>query len=285
MLEHRYSFQSLGTQWHIDTEAELEPPIKERIQHSLEQFDSVYSRFRADSLVSQVAVRAGEYIFPENAKQLFGLYKQLYELSGGKVTPLIGDMMSRAGYDATYSLQPQAQKQLPVWDEAMHWDGVTLQTKLPVLLDVGAAGKGLMVDELAKLLEEHAIHEYVIDASGDMRHKGQQSNKVGLEHPLDAAKVIGVVEVQNKSMCASASNRRAWGNGLHHIFDPHEMKPTHDIIATWVVADDAMVADGLATALFFVEPAILAKQFDYDFVRMHANGAVEYSAYFEGALY
>ena len=285
MLRHNYPFEAFGTQWSIETDKEIPVPLKKVIQDTIGLFDVTYSRFRDDSLVTEVSKKAGAYVFPANAKELFSFYKELYELTDGKVTPLVGDMISRAGYDASYSFKSVEQQPVKRWEDAIDWDGTILHTKEPVTLDVGAAGKGYMVDCIARILDKKHIKEYVIDASGDLRHKGTAENKVGLENPLDTAKIIGVVEVQNKSLCASASNRRAWGDGMHHIFDPDTGAPTNDILATWVLADEAMVADGLATALFFTNPKKLRGKYDFEYARVHSNGTVEYSPYFEKGLF
>lgn len=55
----------------------------------------------------------------------------------------------------------------------------TLTLNEPALIDVGAAGKGLLVDGIAALLDD----DYVIDASGDLLHHADASAVVGLEHP------------------------------------------------------------------------------------------------------
>ena len=209
----------------------------------------------------------------------------MYDTTSGKVTPLIGNVLSQAGYDADYSFVARDLERVAKWDDILSFEGTTLTTCQPILLDFGAAGKGYLIDLLANILVEHSIDEYVIDASGDLKHKGNFENRVGLEHPLDTSKVIGVVDVRNKSLCASASNRRAWGNDMHHVFDPDALSPTRDIIATWVIADDAMAADGLATALFFTNPDALREIADFEFVRMYKDGGVEYSPYFADKLF
>lgn len=134
----------------------------------------------------------------------------------------------------------------------MRWNGTTVTTTRPVTLDFGAAGKGCLVDEVAEILEKAGVSEYVIDASGDIRQRGDEPQKIGLENPYDTTSVIGVANVQNTSLCASASNRRRWGNDLHHVLDGRTGQPTNNVVATWVVADSTMVADGLATALFCI---------------------------------
>jgi len=103
----------------------------------------------------------------------------------------------------------------------------------PVLLDVGAAGKGYLVDIIGELLEEQGTIAYCIDAGGDILRKsmGNDTIRIGLEHPSDATQAIGVVELGNGSICGSAGNRRTWA-GLHHIMDPQTTKPVRTIIAT-----------------------------------------------------
>jgi len=285
MPKHSHSFEALGTQWGIETPAKLNKQTLLAIHDHIEAFDVAYSRFRNDSLVHEVSTHEGVFAFPHDAVKLFDFYRRLYELTHGKVTPLIGDMLERAGYDAHYTLVAKPQTPILSWDDVMRWNGEVLNTTQPVTLDVGAAGKGYLVDLLSELLEKEGILEYVIDASGDLRHKGSSPNRVGLEDPREPGKVIGAIDVINKSLCASAINRRAWGNGLHHIFDPDTMLPTKEIVATWVITDDTMTADGIATSLFFVEPEVMSDTYQFEYVRMHADGAIDYSPAFEGKLF
>jgi thiamine biosynthesis lipoprotein len=285
MLPHSLQFDAIGTKWRIETVAPLTPTITNEITVTIESFDQTYSRFQPNSLVAQVARSAGFYHFPDDSIALFKFYRALYDLTNVKVTPLIGAMLEKAGYDASYSLSSHPQTSLPTWDEAMAWHDTTLTTMQPVVIDVGAAGKGYLVDKISHLLDAAGIDEYVVDASGDIRHRGTYKNLVGLENPFDTTEVIGSIAVQNESLCASATNRRVWGDDLHHIFDPHTMEPTRDIVATWVIAEQGMVADGLATALFFARPERFQEAFQFEYVRMHYNGSLEYSSRFKEGLF
>jgi thiamine biosynthesis lipoprotein len=202
------------------------------------------------------------------------------------MSPLVGRTLETLGYDRGYSLRPHAvPAAVPAWRDTLAWDGAALTTVRPVVIDVGAAGKGYLVDILGALLATHGITAFVIDASGDMLHAGDAGIRVGLEHPLDPTRAIGVVNLSDGSLCASASNRRAWGEGLHHVIDATTGLPARRVIATWVVAATALEADGLATALFFAEPARLAREFGFEFVRMFADGRVESSAGLDGELF
>jgi thiamine biosynthesis lipoprotein len=285
MLQYKHAFGAIGTKWQIETAEPLSRQTVHDIDTLIESYDKTYSRFRSDSTVTQMTKAAGTYIFSDDSIELMKFYRTLYTVTNGQVTPLIGSMLEKAGYDATYSLQAQKLLALPSWDEAMQWNGATVTTTQPITLDIGAAGKGYLIDSLGSLLKRNNIDEYVIDASGDLIHKGSSENIVGLEHPLDPSKIIGTIAVQNSSLCASASNRRAWNNDMHHIFNPNMKQPVRDTIATWVIAQQAMIADGIATALFFTDPKKLLQSFDFHYLRMHRDGSIEYSSKFKEGLF
>jgi len=285
MLLSKHTFEALGTQWEIITDRPMSRTLIDTINNRIELFDSAYSRFRSDSIVTQMAKSAGSYVFPDDVMPLMDFYKELYDATLGKVTPLIGRSLELSGYDANYSFIERSQVPVPSWGEVLKIEGSVLTTTRPVVLDVGAAGKGYLVDIVGSLIDQQGISDYVVDASGDLIHKGSIQNRVGLEHPFQPDTIIGVIDVQNRSICASATNRRSWGEGLHHIFDPDTQAPVKGIVATWVVADTALIADGLATALFFTEPAVLAEQFNFEYVRMNEKGAIDYNHKFSGELF
>ena len=90
---------------------------------------------------------------------------------------------------------------------------------------------------------------------------------------------------RSSALCASAVNRRSWGEGLHHVLDARTGRPTSDVVATWVIAGEALVADALATALFFVPPARLMPEFDFTFVRVNADGRIESACDLPGEMF
>lgn len=285
---YRQGFEAIGTQWQIDTARALNSAQWSTLHHRIEQFDRTWSRFRSDSLVGRLAHKPTTVEFPAEAEPLIELYRRLYDGTGGAVTPLIGGTLADLGYDADYRFSPgPTVRATPAWDEAMRWDGPVVTTTGPVALDVGAAGKGLLVDLLGELLTSFEVGSFVVDGSGDLLHHGADAIRVGLEHPADPSKVIGVVPLSGDALAASAGNRRSWA-GLHHIVDPRTGDPVRDVVATWVVAGSAMVADGLATALFFTSPtetAALAEPFGADWLRVLGDGSAHWSPTFEGELF
>lgn len=279
-------FEAIDVPWRIDTPEPLSADVMDAIAERIELFDRCYSRFRADSLVSRIATAPGSWDFPPDAAPLFQWYRSLYERTAGAVSPLVGRRLESLGYDRAYSLRANGtQTPVPAWDDAIAWDGQRLTTFRPVLIDVGAAGNGYLIDLVAALLREAEVDEYILDASGDILHRGSEPMRIALEHPADPKKASGVVKLSNAALCASAPGRRSWGDGLHHIIDAVTGNPTSAIVATWAIAPTALVADGLATALFFAGAGNFADDFAFHYVRMLANGAVEYSRELDGEVF
>ncbi|MGV8885944.1 MAG: FAD:protein FMN transferase [Microbacteriaceae bacterium] len=283
---HRWTFDAIGTPWSVDTVAPLSALVRAAVSARIDSFDRSWSRFRDDSLVRRIAERPGSWQLPADAAALLAVYRDLYKCTDGAVSPLIGRTLEQLGYDRTYSLRDSGRAAAPPeWDAAISWDGETLTTVAPVVLDVGAAGKGYLVDLVCGVLREAGETDFVVDASGDLRIVGSGVTRVALEHPRDASKAIGVANLSRGALAASASNRRAWGAGLHHVIDATTGLPTSDVIATWAMAPTALLADGLATGLFFAEAQRFARFGDFGWVRMFANGRVQHSADFPGEFF
>ncbi|HEY4153031.1 MAG TPA: FAD:protein FMN transferase [Pseudolysinimonas sp.] len=288
-LAEAWTFDAIGTGWRIDTAEPIPDATRRAVTERVDRFDRDWSRFRDDSLVTRIFREPGRYRMPDDAPMLFDLYGELYRASAGRVSPLVGRALESLGYDAHYRLTPSTTRaSIPSWDDALTWDGENLTTATPVLLDVGAAGKGYLVDLVSDMLTHHGIPQHVVDASGDLITRGVPL-RVALEHPLDPSQAIGVVELSggpdDAALCASASNRRVWGEGLHHVLDAVTGEPTSQVIATWAIASTARWADGAATALFFDAAPNFFELHNVVTIRMFANGRVERSPSFTGELF
>lgn len=281
-----WRFEAIGTAWQVESEDELPDAVRRGVLDRIESFDRTWSRFRPDSVVTALAEVPGRVELPDEAEPLLDLYRRLDRLTDGAVTPLVGRTLADLGYDAAYSLRPSATpSDVPSWS-TLSWEPPVLETHEPLLIDVGAVGKGLLADLVSDVLAASGLEAFTVDASGDLVHRGRENLRVALEHPLDATVAVGVAELApGTALCASAVNRRAWGDGLHHVLDGRTGRPTHDVLATWVVADTCLLADGAATAAFFVPPARLDAELGVASARLLSTGRLEWSATFPGEMF
>lgn len=258
----------MGTAWAVTIWDALSEAAAAELERTIvadaEAFNALYSRFKKDSLIWKLTETRGKVPVPRDLVAMLRLYEKLHDLSGGKCNPLVGFALSDLGYDADYSLTPKAAiRPVPNFHDALEIvDDETISVQRPCLIDLGALGKGYFVDTIAALLEGKGLTRFLVDGSGDVRYRGDESIRAGLEHPADPTKAIGVVLLNNASLCGSASNRRRWRQ-YHHTIDPFSLSSPEDVIATWVRADSAAVADGLATCLFLTPPELYATDFAF----------------------
>lgn len=280
-----FRYSSMGTEWNISFFETLDESrfasVRDDIMHMSEEFDRTYSRFIKSSLVWNIAANAGTYTVPEDFIRMLRWYVALYEASDRKLNPLIGFTISDMGYDADYSLVPrEVIRDTPDLSAAVRIiDDSHIETMVPVLFDFGALGKGFFVDRIASYLQGCSVSHFLVDGSGDIYYAGPGAISAGLEDPRDESKVIGVVAMQEGAMCASGVNRRRW-NTYHHVIDPQTNESTQGILATWVLAPHATMADALASCLFFVAPDALATAYPFEYCVMNDEGLIKKSAGF-----
>lgn len=285
MTGDRWEFDAIGTRWRVDTAHPLSAGARGAVADLVDAFDRDWSRFRDDSLVSALARGAGTVVAPPDTASMLDVYVALDEATDGAVNPLVGGALARRGYDANYSFVDRGAERAPEdWRTRLAWTSDRLLLTEPATIDVGAVGKGRLIDRVLDLVIAAAGGEVVVDASGDIAVHGR-TDRIALEHPYDPELAIGVWEVHDAALCASAVNRRAWGEGFHHLLDARTGHPVRTIAATWAVAGSAMTADAVATALFFDGGAALAHDWGVAWVRMTTDGRLERSADCEAELF
>lgn len=285
---YTYSFEVIGTHFKLSfwDEGDLE-----EIAHACEalarEFDARFSRFKSDSLVSRLSTQSGTFEVPGELVTMLRQYEDLNRLTHGKINPAIGFALHDTGYDSHYSLVPNVVvRPVPELHAALRIEDAThITLREPVLLDLGALGKGFLIDQLYDLVYNARIQRFLIDGSGDVRYFDVEKQPIqcGLEDPRDPSRAIGVFQLSHGSLCASASNRRAWGS-YHHYLDPDTRTSPRHILATWVYAKDATLADGISSALFFVDPDALAS-YEFEYLILNHEMRIKKSAGFTAEIF
>lgn len=287
---HEFAYQSMGTTWQISMWDDIDPTVFKSLKSSIieqsEIFDHTYSRFIKTSLVWQLTEKRGVITVPTDLILMLRIYEKLHTLSGGILNPLIGYTLSDLGYDADYLLKPKDLiRTVPDFHDALTIiDDTHLELRESVLIDLGAIGKGFFVDKLSQYLKQQGIRRFLVNGGGDIYYSGNGTPlRAGLEHPDDPTKVIGITEIHEGALCASAGNRRAW-HTYNHTIDPRTLTSPKDIIATWVLANNAALADGLCTCLFITEPK-LYHELAFEYCLMNSDHNIKRSAGFQAELF
>ena len=235
--------RALGTGIIISSSVPISQRVQKRIRAFVEEYESVLSRFREDSLVSRMAraEHGGEFEFPAWAGPLFALYSEFYSATHGAFDACIGADLLALGYNNSVQFVPESassasddsdswsnyRRALPVtWSDISQDSGsATLCTNRPVQLDFGAAGKGYFVDLVTQIIKEElgsdlpadsdspVDFDFLVNAGGDMRACFSEENdqiKVALENPFDTTQAVGVASIASGALCASSAARRRW---------------------------------------------------------------------------
>jgi thiamine biosynthesis lipoprotein len=283
------SFEAIGTRWFIELPGTNDFPSEliTEIQQTIDVFDSRYSRFRGDSFVTRMSHETGSFILPDDAQPMFDLYAEMYKITDGLMTPLIGRPLSDAGYDSDYTLEDRNPEPAPAWEDVIDYAFPMITVKEPALLDFGAAGKGYMVDLISEVIEKYDVKAYLVNGGGDMRSRSTKESEavaIGLENPDEPNTYIGMVKLHNKSLCGSAGNRRAWGK-YNHIMNPKTAISPQHIRAIWAVADTTLLADALTTALYFVGADPLRENYSFEYAIIYADHSLEHSSKFPAEFF
>lgn len=120
---------------------------------------------------------------------------------------------------------------------------------------LGGIAKGYVVDKAINVLEKNGISHALVNAGGDMRaigSKGRKNWSIALANPRNEREYVALIELNNKSIATSGDYERYFDDDkkFHHIVDPRTGYSATELISVTIIADKAVDADALATAVF-----------------------------------
>lgn len=138
-------------------------------------------------------------------------------------------------------------------------DRIASLSKLGQAIDLGGIGKGYASDRCMQLFQQYGVNSAYINIGGNVATLGNKPDgsmwRVGIRHPRYDERLIGAVRVAGKAVVTSGDYERCFfdrqGKRWHHILDPTTGYPAESgLISVSVIADSAMNADALSTAIF-----------------------------------
>jgi FAD:protein FMN transferase len=269
---HKLEFKALGTTWQIQILEPIDEPqiVFNEIQKVVTEFENTYSRFRDNSLITELNIKRVLQKPPAELIQILELAQKWYKLSGGEFNILIGDYLERTGYNPELNFVEndlqKAQIGNPLTDIVLEACMIKLlgQSKI----DLGGIGKGFLVDKLRDLLRfKYSIQEFVINGGGDLYFGSKkESQTFYLQHPTNPDEYIEQVQLQNQALCSSSRLERTWTspntkNHFSHLVDQNLNTKNQPIAQSYVITNDCVTADIIATILCL-------KGLDYDWIEL-----------------
>ncbi len=149
---------------------------------------------------------------------------------------------------------------LPQGDVVISGNKVTLPND--IVLDLGALAKGYAIEKARTIMKKTVPSGLILGGGSSVAAWGEHPEKrpwrIGLKHPRDPAKLLGVIELSDGwSLGTSGDYERYFienGKRYHHILNSQTGYPVQDVYACTILIEDSTIADILSTMLFVLGP-------------------------------
>ncbi|MFO7681056.1 MAG: FAD:protein FMN transferase [Chloroflexota bacterium] len=243
-----------------EDEAGAQTAVSATLNH-MSQLEAILSRHQSTSQLSTLN-RTGKLEQP--SRHLVAVLQQaqaISALSGGAfdvtVKPLVdlyqaaqarGELPSATAVTTTLPLVNYQNLNISHTKIAFSQPGMSVT--------VDGIGKGYIVDEGTAVLRAHGFANILVEAGGDLLAAGKKDQatnwQIGIQSPRENGKhLLAKFGVENQAVATSGDYQQAYSADYrqHHILDPRTGYSAPDLASATIVADSAMMADGLATAV------------------------------------
>lgn len=258
-----FSFYAMGSPCHSQFYApnkKIAQQAKKEIKRCLETLEQRYSRYRDDSLISQINRSAGQEnptdIDAETAA-LLTYAQQCYEGSEGLFDVTSGILRRIWSLDkTTLPTESQIASLLPFigWDK-VEWSKKSVYLPLAGMqLDFGGIVKEYAADSISKLLQQMGIKSGLIELGGDIKVIGPQPNGKGwpiaIRDPRAPDKLIVQLHLKSGALASSGDYERFQlidGVRYSHLLNPKTGMPISGLQGVSVISEHCIIAGSIAT--------------------------------------
>lgn len=136
-------------------------------------------------------------------------------------------------------------------------DGTATRLDERFLIEEGAFGKGVGLDDAVAALEASSASAAVLDLGGQVAVWGATSAAIEIADPGDRGRAVLELDVPRGSVATTGNSERGIvvdGERLGHVLDPSTGRPGRDFGSVTVWSEKAARADCLSTALYVMGP-------------------------------
>lgn len=259
--------------------------VQAQVEKILADVDQQMSTYRSDSDIERFndlpANRCQK--MPAPILKLIRVGEQLSEQSEGSYDLTVEPLLNLWGFG------PQAREEKVPAPEALaamrqrvgyqhlRIEGDQLCKDAAVEVDFNSIAAGFAVDTIAAKLEVMGIHNYLAEATGELKAAGKKLDgspwRIALEEPRDDQQVAErIIAVDGYGVSTSGDYRNYFqqdGRRYSHTFDARTGAPVaHTLASVTVIHPSALMADGLSTLLL-----ILGPERGWDYAEKHDIGA------------
>ncbi|MHB9118994.1 MAG: FAD:protein FMN transferase [Burkholderiales bacterium] len=262
MQLYRFPFSAMSCDNDLQLYADNAPAAEEAARHivaEVRRIERRYSRYREDSIVSEINRQAGldELAVDEETAALLDYAAACHEQSGGLFDITSGVLRRVWNFSAGELPEPdKVRALLPLvgWNKVL-WQRPQVFLPLPGMeLDFGGIGKEYAVDRAATVCLEAGIGHAMINLGGDLCAVGPHPDGspwlVGIRHPRRENAILATLPLYSGALASSGDYARFIDAGRRrysHILDPRSGMPVEGLQAVTVHAPNCLVAGSVST--------------------------------------
>jgi len=249
----------MGTFW------EVVSPHKEAsliVFTEVERIERLLSKYIQDSEISQLN-RSGKLKVSPDTFYILQKSKEFSQLSQGAFDISVAPLVDLWGFTTqehnvpSISLINSTLKLVGSDKIILHEKDNVVEFKFPGMkIDLVAIAKGFALDCAVRALKKRKINSCLINAGGQIYALGDRSGKpwkIAIQNPRKP-EITGILELKDASVSTSGDYEQFFlkdGKRYCHILNPVTGYPADSgITSVSVIANDALTADALSTAIF-----------------------------------
>jgi thiamine biosynthesis lipoprotein len=259
----QFTFQAMGSpcqlQFYTDTESRAQH-VCQKITRQVQRLEAKYSRYRPDSLLSQINRSAGSaepFRIDSETAVLLAYAEQCFMESDGLFDVTSGILRQIWNFNEPVTPNTdEIESLLPLigWGQ-VQWDEYSIcLPKAGMALDFGGIVKEYAADAAASLCVELVIDSGVLEFGGDVRVIGAQPDGQGwpiaIRDPRYPNQIATHLNLTQGALASSGDYERYLeidGVRYSHILNPKTGWPVTGLRAVSVVAEHCIVAGSIAT--------------------------------------
>lgn len=261
-----YKGQVYGTYFSVEYASTIS--YKAEIDSIFNQIDQAASAYLDNSEISQLNAKRRLDSTSVLLQQHFNVAKELHQYTKGYFEPTLSPVIDLWGFGRKKSSQIDSTQVKEAMKQVGFPDSYTIlehsiQLKPQRHINFTAMGEGFAIKEISDFLISKSIQRFKVEIGGELQTKGLSPRDkpwlIGIESPLNEenntrTNYLARVELVDQALSTSGSYRKFYvdENGVKrsHIIDPKTGYPvTHDLVSVSILANDAITADAVATAV------------------------------------
>ena len=141
-------------------------------------------------------------------------------------------------------------------------NGIISKENPGTVIDLSAIAKGFGTDQVANLLMEHGVKNFMVEIGGEIVTRGNNPKgkawHIGINRPVEDStgtnnEIQEVIAVHDRAMATSGNYRNFYitedGRKVSHTIDPSTGRPVqHSLLSCTVLAPTCAMADAFATS-------------------------------------